>query len=64
MVGVIVGEHESLDRALYRFKRKCAKAGVLRDYRQARYFIKPSERRRLQRLKALRRAHKLQKQQA
>ncbi|HHL71879.1 MAG TPA: 30S ribosomal protein S21 [Bacteroidetes bacterium] len=64
MVGVIVGEHESLDRALYRFKRKCAKAGVLREYKQARYFIKPSERRRLQRLKAMRRAHKMNRLQA
>jgi small subunit ribosomal protein S21 len=45
MAGVIVREHESIDKALRRFKRVCKKAGILSDVKKKRHFEKPSERR-------------------
>ena len=43
---VIVKENESLDSALRRFKRNCAKAGVLADLRKKEYYQSPSVKRR------------------
>ena len=59
MIKVIVGEKESIDRAIVRFKKKCQQAGVLRDYRKNSYFLKPSQRKRLKREKAVRRLKKI-----
>jgi len=42
---VIIGEGESFDKALKRFKKKCEKAGILSDLRKHRHFEKPSEKR-------------------
>jgi small subunit ribosomal protein S21 len=42
---VRVKENESLDSALRRFKRQCAKAGVLAEVRKREHYIKPSVRR-------------------
>jgi small subunit ribosomal protein S21 len=42
---VIVRENESLDSALRRFKRQCAKAGVLAEVRKREHYVKPSVRR-------------------
>ncbi|MDZ7269388.1 MAG: 30S ribosomal protein S21 [candidate division KSB1 bacterium] len=59
MVRVTVGAKESLDRAIVRFKRKCDRAGVLRDFRKSTYYLKPSQRRRMRRENAIRRANRL-----
>lgn len=59
MVRVTVGAQESLDRAIVRFKRKCDRAGVLRDFRKSTYYLKPSQRRRMRRENAIRRANRL-----
>jgi len=40
-----VKENESLDSALKRFKRQCAKAGVLAEVRKREHYEKPSVRR-------------------
>jgi len=58
MVTITVGSSESLDRAIMRFKRKCDRAGVLRDFRRSTYYIKPSQRKRMRREKAIRRANR------
>jgi len=42
---VRVKENESLDSALKRFKRQCAKAGVLAEVRKREHYEKPSVRR-------------------
>jgi len=42
---VRVGENESLDNALRRFKIQCAKSGVLTEYRKREHYEKPSVRR-------------------
>lgn len=40
-----VKENESLDNALKRFKRSCAKSGVLAEVRKREHYEKPSVRR-------------------
>ena len=40
-----VKENESLDSALRRFKRQCAKSGVLAEVRKREHYEKPSVRR-------------------
>jgi small subunit ribosomal protein S21 len=44
MSEVRVGENETLDSALKRFKRKCARSGVLAEARRREHYEKPSER--------------------
>jgi len=45
MSEIRVKENESLDNALKRFKRQCAKAGVLAEVRKREHYEKPSVRR-------------------
>ena len=45
MSEVRVKENESLDSALKRFKRQCAKAGILGEIRKREHYEKPSVRR-------------------
>jgi len=45
MSEVRVGENESLDNALRRFKRKCQRAGVLSEVRKREHYEKPSVKR-------------------
>jgi small subunit ribosomal protein S21 len=42
MVTVQISDNESIDKALKRFKKKLEKSGVLKEYRNRRFFIKPS----------------------
>ena len=42
---VIVGENESLESALKRFKRKVQKDGIIGDIRKKEEYVKPSVRR-------------------
>jgi len=44
-VEVRVGENESFENALRRFKRQCARAGVLAELRKREHYEKPSVRR-------------------
>ncbi len=45
MSNVIVKENESIDSALRRFKRNCAKAGIQQEIRKREHYEKPSVRR-------------------
>ena len=45
MSEIHVGENESLENALKRFKRKCARAGVLAEVRKREHYGKPSVKR-------------------
>ena len=45
MAEIRVKENESLDSALRRFKRSCAKAGVLSEVREREHYEKPSVKR-------------------
>ena len=45
MSSVVVKEGESLDSALRRFKRNCAKAGIQQEIRKIEHYEKPSVKR-------------------
>lgn len=45
MPGIHVKENETLESALRRFKKSCAKAGVLSECRKRDHYVKPSVRR-------------------
>jgi len=42
---VRVGENESLDSAIRRFKRKCSRDGIISDLRRREHYEKPSVKR-------------------
>ncbi len=42
MTEIRVGENESIDSAIKRFKRQCARFGVLSEYRRREHYEKPS----------------------
>lgn len=56
MVGISVGENESIDKALRRFKKKYERSGVLKEYKKRTFFVKPSIKKRMEKIKAQRRA--------
>jgi small subunit ribosomal protein S21 len=58
LVGINIGENESIDKALRRFKKKYERSGVLKEYKKRTYFVKPSIKKRMEKLKAVRRAHR------
>jgi small subunit ribosomal protein S21 len=45
MSEIRVKDNESLDSALKRFKRQCAKSGVLAEVRKREHYVKPSVKR-------------------
>ncbi len=45
MSEIRIKENESLDNALRRFKRHCARAGVLTEIRKREHYVKPSVKR-------------------
>lgn len=58
MVGIILSETENIDKALKRFKKKYERSGVLKEFKKRTFFVKPSIEKRLERIKAKRRASK------
>ena len=55
MPEIILGEDDRLDFALKAFRRKVQRAGVLRELRARRHYLKPSLARKLKRAAARRR---------
>lgn len=47
MPEVKIRDNESLDSALKRFSRSCAKSGVIKEVRKRKYYEKPSVKRKL-----------------
>lgn len=45
MTQVVLGENESIDSALRRFKRQVSKAGIFSDIKRQRHFETPIEKR-------------------
>lgn len=56
MVGIILQENESIDKALKRFKKKYERSGVLKEFKKRTFYVKPSIEKRMERIKAQRRA--------
>ncbi len=59
MVGITLGDNESIDKALKRFKKKYERSGVLKEYKKRTFFVKPSIKKRMEKMKAARRAHRI-----
>lgn len=57
MSEIKLGENESLDSALKRFKRQCARSGVLGEVRKREHYEKPSVRRKKKSEEARRKKH-------
>lgn len=57
MPGIKVKDNESLDNALVRFKRQCAKYGVLAELKKRDHYEKPSVKRKLKSEAARKRKH-------
>ena len=57
MSEIRVKENESLDSALRRFKRSCAKSGVLAEVRKSEHYEKPSVKRKKKSEAARKRKH-------
>ncbi len=51
MVSIKIKEGESGERALRRFKKKWEKAGILREFKSRAYYLKPSEKKKIERQK-------------
>lgn len=58
MVGINVGDNESIDKALKRFKKKYERSGILKEFKKRTFFVKPSIKKRMEKIKAARRAHR------
>ena len=51
MVSIKIKEGEPDEKALRRFKKKWEKAGILREYKSRAYYLKPSEKKKIERQK-------------
>ncbi len=60
MVGITIGENENIDKALKRFKKKYERSGILKEYKKRTFFVKPSIKKRMEKIKAARRAHRVE----
>ncbi len=58
MVGITLGDNEPIDKALRRFKKKYERSGVLKEFKKRTFFVKPSIKKRMEKIKAKRRAYK------
>lgn len=58
MVGIMIGEKEPIDRAIRRFKKKYERSGILKEFKKRTFFTKPSVKKRMKRMKAIRRAQR------
>ena len=58
MTEIRVGDNESLDNALKRFRRQVARAGVIAESRKREHYEKPSVRRKLKSLAARKKRRK------
>jgi small subunit ribosomal protein S21 len=58
LVGITIQENENIDKALKRFKKKYERSGILKEFKKRTYFTKPSVEKRMEKIKASRRAHR------
>jgi small subunit ribosomal protein S21 len=58
MVGIVIQENENIDRAIRRFKKKYERSGILKEVKKRSYFTKPSVKKRMEKIKAVRRAQR------
>ncbi len=51
MVSIKIKDGEPDEKALRRFKKKWEKAGILREFKSRAYYLKPSEKKKIERQK-------------
>ena len=51
MVSIKIKDGEPDEKALRRFKKKWEKAGILREFKSRTYYLKPSEKKKIERQK-------------
>ncbi|MBU1101587.1 MAG: 30S ribosomal protein S21 [Bacteroidetes bacterium] len=56
MIGITIADNENIDKALKRFKKKYERSGILKEYKKRTFYVKPSIEKRMDRIKAKRRA--------
>jgi small subunit ribosomal protein S21 len=56
MIEVTLADGDSVERALRQFKKQVLRAGILKDLRRRRHYVKPSEARQLKSAAARRRS--------
>lgn len=61
MAEIILSETDRIDFALKAFKRKVQRAGILKELRARRHYLKPSLARKMKKAAALRRKHRAHK---
>jgi len=59
VVGITLQENENIDKALKRFKKKYERSGVLKEFKKRTFFVKPSAKKRMEKIKAARRAYRM-----
>ncbi len=64
LVGIIIGDNEPIDKAIRRFKKKYERSGVLKEFKKRTFFTKPSVKRRMKKVKAIRRAQRAMMEEA
>jgi small subunit ribosomal protein S21 len=64
LVGIVVADKEPIDRAIKRFKKKYERSGVLKEFKKRAYFTKPSVKKRMKKVKAVRRLQRTLAEQA
>jgi small subunit ribosomal protein S21 len=60
LVGIVITENENIDKALRRFKKKYERSGVLKEFRKRTVFVKPSDQRKVDKNRAIRRQQRIQ----
>lgn len=61
MANVKVRRGEDINKAIRRFKRKVESEGIFREVKRRRYYLKPSQKKRLKRAEAQKRRRKLER---
>jgi small subunit ribosomal protein S21 len=60
VIGITIQENENIDKALKRFKKKYERSGILKEYKKRTFYVKPSIEKRMDAIKAKRRASREQ----
>lgn len=55
---IINNEQKPFDISIRAFKRKCQKAGIIQELKERRYYIKPTEKRKIAKRQAIKRSRK------
>ena len=64
MVKIFPRNNENISTTLRRFRKICEKEGIIRDIRRNMAYEKPSEKRRREKIRSLKRIHRMQEEAA